>query len=259
MADSVLEFYQQLAPDYHLIYADWSQAIERHGNALDRLIRARYSGPPLAVLDCASGIGTQAIGLAARGYTVHATDLSPAAVERAAAEAAARGVALTVGVADMRSLDTQVEGAFDVVLACDNAVPHLLTDDDLRAAARHMRAKLRQTGLLLISIRDYDHLTLNRPPATTPQVVDDDSGRRIVFQVWDWADDGVTYKVNLFILRQIEDGWHTAQFATTYRALLRAELSAILDAEGFADIRWHMPQDTGYFQPVVTARPEKQE
>jgi 2-polyprenyl-3-methyl-5-hydroxy-6-metoxy-1,4-benzoquinol methylase len=143
MPDSTFEFYQQLAKDYHLIYADWTKAIERQGATLDRLIRAQIGGPPLTVLDCSCGIGTQAIALARRGYTVHATDLSPAAVERAAREAAAQGAALTVGVADFRTLETQVAGMFDVVLSCDNSLPHLLTDDDLRRAARSMRAKLR--------------------------------------------------------------------------------------------------------------------
>lgn len=259
MSDDVLHFYQQLAQDYHLIYADWTKAIERQGTALDRLIRARRDvqpdQPPLAVLDCSCGIGTQAIGLAARGYTVHATDLSPAAVDRAAREARAQRVPLTVGVADLRHLADQVDGTFDVVLSCDNALPHLLTADDLRRAAHHMRAKLAADGLLVISIRDYDHLTLDKPRATQPQVFDTDAERRIVFQVWDWAANGQTYTVTLFILRDRGGEWTTAHYATTYRALLRADLSAILDRAAFTDVRWHMPQDTGYYQPIVTARP----
>ncbi|NDJ77986.1 MAG: class I SAM-dependent methyltransferase [Chloroflexi bacterium] len=256
MSDSVLAFYEQLARDYHLIFADWARAIERQGSALDRLIQAHMNRMPLTVLDCACGIGTQAIGLADRGYTVHASDISPAAVERAAQEADNYGVPLTTGVADMRTLAAQVEGTFDVVLACDNAVPHLLSDDELLQAAQHKHAKLRPDGLLLVSIRDYDHLTLNKPRATQPQVFDDEAeGRRIVFQVWDWAADGSGYTVNMFIMRQHGSRWDTAHHATRYRALLRAEYGNILAQAGFDDIRWHMPQDTGYYQPVVTARP----
>lgn len=255
MSDDVLQFYQQLAQDYHLIYADWKKSTERHGIALDRLIRSRLGAPPLDLLDCSCGIGTQSLGLAARGYRVHATDLSPAAVDRAKQEAAVQGITLTTGVADMRRLDSQVEGTFDVVLSCDNAMPHLLDEEDLRLAAQAMRSRLRPSGLLLVSIRDYDHLILDKPRATEPQVFDDTDGRRIVFQVWDWAENNQTYTVNLFILRDTGGTWHTAHYATHYRALQRAELSAILEQGGFTDIRWHMPQDTGYFQPVVTARP----
>lgn len=251
---SVLQFYEDLAASYHLIFANWAETIERQANVLDRLIRAHGIAPPLDVLDCSCGIGTQAVGLAGRGYTVHATDLSPAAVARAADEAARRGVTLTTGVADFRTLAEQVAGAFDVVLSCDNAVPHLLTDADLRRAADNMRAKLRPGGLLLISLRDYDHLAMERPRSIQPRVYDDPAGQRVVFQVWDWAEDGQTLVVKMFILQQSGADWQLQHYTTPYRALLRADLNAALDAAGLVDLRWHMPQDTGYYQPVVTAR-----
>src|SRR6185369_9466891 len=117
MDDSVADFYNRLAGDYHLLFADWDRAVRRQGDILDRLIAARLGPPPQRVLDCSCGIGTQAIGLAERGYVVHATDLSAAAVERAARESDRLGVPLTTGVADLRDL-AQVEGTFDVVLSC---------------------------------------------------------------------------------------------------------------------------------------------
>ena len=137
MNDSVERFYDQLADDYHLIYADWQQSISWHSRVLDQIIHARLGPLPISVLDCACGIGTQAIGLAARGYDVHATDLSAVAVARAKREARALGVSLTFGVADMRALQTQVEGVFDVVISCDNALPHLLSDEDLLVLSQH--------------------------------------------------------------------------------------------------------------------------
>jgi hypothetical protein len=38
-----------------------------------------------------------------------------------------------------------------------------------------------------------------------------------------------------------------------YRALQRGELTPILQDAGFVDVRWHMPDDFGYYQPIVTA------
>lgn len=73
----VVDFYDGFAADYHLVYGDdWESAVERHGEALARLIRG-LRPEALDVLDCSCGIGTQAIGLARRGYRVHGTDLSP--------------------------------------------------------------------------------------------------------------------------------------------------------------------------------------
>src|SRR5207249_4230913 len=134
-------FYDRLAGAYHLIYADWRKAVARQGAVLDRLLRTYLSDGPHRVLDCTCGIGTQAIGLATRGHSVHGTDLSAASVERAAREAATFGVSPTFGVADVRALERDVTGEFDAVITCDNSLPHLLTDDELDAAARNMRAK----------------------------------------------------------------------------------------------------------------------
>jgi SAM-dependent methyltransferase len=249
---SVTRFYDDLAADYHLIFADWRAEVLRQGDILDRLIRSLKGGPPLTVLDCACGIGTQAIGLALRGYTVHATDISPAAVERAKAEAESFGAALTFGVADVRTLAEQVHGTFDAVIACDNALPHLLTDADLAQAARSMAATLKPGGLLLASIRDYDRILQERPTATLPQTHDGPDGRRVTFQTWDW--DSELYTLNHFILKQDGDGWQTAHRATQYRALRRVTLTAALEAAGLDDVRWHTPEASGYYQPVVTAR-----
>jgi hypothetical protein len=85
-------------------------------------------------------------------------------------------------------------------------------------------------------------------------VFDDPQGQRVVFQVWNWQPDGRTYQVHLFILRDTAGTWQTSHYAATYRALLRDECTAILHAAGLQDIRWHLPEATGYFQPLVTAR-----
>jgi SAM-dependent methyltransferase len=258
MQDTVLKFYESLADDYHLLFADWKKEVRRQGEVLNTFIRRHLGMGPLTALDCSCGIGTQAIGLALYGYRVHATDASPAAIARARKEAEAFEAALTFEVADVRALNAEVAGKFDVVLSCDNALPHLLTDADLLLAVRQMRTRLRRDGLLLAGIRDYDQAVQDQrqpaPTATPPRVFDDAEGRRIIFQIWDWADDRRTYTLNHFILRQRQDEWQTNLLTTEYRALQREEFSAILRAAGFADICWHLPAESGFYQPLVTAR-----
>src|SRR5688572_5261176 len=100
MPNEVLGFYEGLASEYHLMFLDWKQEVQRQGEILDAFIRHQSVREARTVLDCACGIGTQAIGLATRGYRVHATDLSPLAIERATREAAALGAHLTLEVAD---------------------------------------------------------------------------------------------------------------------------------------------------------------
>jgi methylase of polypeptide subunit release factors len=254
MSNDLVDFYDQLAPDYHLIFADWKSSVLYQAEVLNKLIQAETGRPGLSILDCSCGIGTQAIGLALNGYTVHATDLSQAAVKRAAREAKAFNVSLTTGVADFRDLAAQVEGSFDVVITCDNSLPHLLTTEDMRRAAQNIGAKLKPGGLLLLSIRDYDQDIQDKPHSTRPSVVDSLEGRRIIFQVWDWLPGGNIYLLNHFIIKQNTAGeWQTACRTTHYRAWQRAEISEVFNQTGFLNIAWHFPEQTGYYQPILTA------
>lgn len=255
MEESVLTFYDHLAEDYHLIFEEWTRAISWQGETLSRIIRSKLTTPfteATTLLDCSCGIGTQAIGLAKHGFKVTATDLSPVSVARAKKEAATRGIELNVGVADFRSLAKDVAGLYDVVLSADNAIPHLLTDEDLWKAASNMYAKLHSEGLLLVTLRDYDELVQSKPRATEPRIFD--QGKRMIFQVWDWEEASNIYLTNHFIMQEIDGEWKTKHNKTRYRALLREEFSRILTEAGFSSIEWHMPAETGYYQPIVTAR-----
>jgi len=65
MAEGVKNFYDQLASNYHLIFEDWEASIRRQAAVLGAILE-RECGPAstVKVLDCACGIGTQALGLA---------------------------------------------------------------------------------------------------------------------------------------------------------------------------------------------------
>ena len=252
--NSLTQFYDRLAEDYHLIYQDWDQAIHRQARALDNVIQDRFNASKrsLSVLDCSCGIGTQSIGLALLGYRVHGTDLSRKAVERARKEANRLGAVLTFDVAEFCELEDRIEGLFDVVIACDNSLPHLLKDEDLLQATRVIRSKLKPNGLLIASIYDYDSI-FEKKPTTTPLKHFDDSGkRRIILQIWDWNSDGRTYKFQHFVIKEDGEGWQTTCRTAEYRALLRSELSEILCQAGFSGVSWLFPETSGYFQPVVT-------
>src|SRR5262249_11484987 len=156
--------------------------------------------PPLDLLDCACGIGTQAIGLALRGYRLHATDLSGPALQRARREARSRGALLTFAQADLRELGRSVACRFDVVICCDNSLAHMMTRRELARAVRSIYARLKPRGLFIASIRDYDRIVQERP-TFTPQALARTAGDlRLAFQHWNWHRDGRTYDQHLFIV-----------------------------------------------------------
>ncbi|WP_328771171.1 class I SAM-dependent methyltransferase [Streptomyces sp. NBC_00286] len=249
----VAHFYDQLADDYHLIYADWDASVVRQGGSLDTIIRARLGEGARAVLDCACGIGTQAIGLALRGHRVTGSDISRAAVGRAVREAAARGVRLPAVVADMRQLPFN-DGQFDVVVCADNSLPHLLTEENVCTALAAMRRVLRNGGLLLLSTRPYDEILASRPAATPPSVSWTEVGRTIGFQLWDWHDDGEHYDLEHFQLVPDGDDWYVRVRRVTYWALGQRQLTRFVTDAGFSEVSWESPESSGFFQPVLIAR-----
>lgn len=248
MSDSVLAFYDHLATDYHLIFADWDESVMRQGQELHTILESLDAGKPL--LDCSCGIGTQAIGLAKLGYQVQATDLSPMSIQRARKEATRFDVQINFNTADMRELESVITDTFDVVISCDNAVPHLLSDADLLQAASSIYNRLNDGGIALISIRDYDAVLETKPQTTPIRILEHENDKWLTFQMWEWHGD--IYTLHQFIL--VEDNlaqWQTKHQVTQYRALRRAELTAMMEQAGFQQVQWHL---TGYYQPILTAR-----
>lgn len=252
MAEEILSFYEPLAEHFHLIFDDWDKSIERQAGILNPLLAAQGCGHPSKILDCACGIGTQALGFASFGHRVVASDLSRAAVNRATREAESRGLDISFYVSDMTSLTEIADGGFDLVVALDNALPHL-TSDQLACAIGAVASKLKSNGLFLASTRDYDTLIVERPTMQPPAFYGGEGKRRIVHQVWDWIDEG-RYTLHLFITRQYDQAWTTHHFVSEYRALQRSELSGVLQSTGFQDVRWLMPAESGFYQPLVLAR-----
>ena len=237
-----------------LIFENWEVSMARQAETLGPILE-RESGPAgtIRVLDCASGIGTQALGLARLGFTVTVSDLSPRAVARARAEALQRGLDIHSFVADIRDLTAVAESDFDAVICMDNALPHLESPEELVRALGQIRRKLRPNGLLMASIRDYDRLLEEKPVVQGPSFYSDQGRRRIVIQVWDWLDDR-RYVFHLYITRETATGWHTVHAAALYRSLTRHELSTALKDASFRNVRWLLPAESGFYQPIVLAK-----
>ncbi len=250
---SARDFYDDLAPDYHLIFPDWDASMARQARVLDALVQRQLGPGAHRVLDCACGIGTQAIGLTRAGHRLVGADLSPVAAARAVTEAAARGVALPAIAADMRALPF-APSAFDAVVCADNALPHLLTAQDVTAALRGMRRVLREDGLLILTVRAYDEIRRTRPASAPPQVTQTSDGRAITFQLWHWHEDGERYDLEHFQLVPAGSTWTVRVRRTTYWAMTGRQLTDLVSEAGFTHLTWHTPTTSGYYQPVLTAR-----
>ena len=247
------DFYDALASEYHLLFEDWWSAAQWHGQVIADILATRGTTAG-RVLDCTCGIGTQALPLAALGYRVTGTDVSRAAVNRARAEASARGLHAEFHVSDVRDVHRHGAAPFNVVISCDNALPHLLTTQDMERALRSLHSCLRPGGLLLVSLRDYDSLRITQPRGLPIQVYGDVGSRHGSGQFWTWSADAEYVDIELFTLTETAAGtWQARSGTTRYRALHRATLEALLMSVGFHTAEWLLPDVSGYYQPIVIA------
>ena len=126
-------FYNKLASQYDKLFLDWQATIHEQAAILDNIFRRNGFACTANILDCACGIGTQAIGLATLGYHVTASDISQGELAEAEKRAVDKGVTIRLERADFRSLSEVFTEAFDIVIAMDNALPHMLSKEDLDA------------------------------------------------------------------------------------------------------------------------------
>lgn len=244
-------FYDHLASHYDKLFLDWDAATREQAVILDRLFQNNGLDRSACILDCACGIGTQAIGLAAIGYTVTASDFSQGALAEARERAEKHHVQIAFAQADFCALSEIFPQQFDIILAMDNALPHMLTGEALGAAIKSITGQLADGGMFVASIRDYDALLLNQPPYSPPYIHNTPGGQRVAFQTWHWEGD--CYKLIQYIIED-SDTLQVHKFSCQYRATRRAELTQLLNANGCSNVTWLFPEDTGFYQPIVIAR-----
>ena len=244
-------FYDHLASQYDKLFQDWQATTQEQALILDGLFRENGFESPARILDCACGIGTQAIGLAALGYDVTGSDISDGELAEAKARAETNQVKIRFEHADFCALSETFSDPFDIVIAMDNALPHMLSADALEAAVRSITSQLAAGGLFVASIRDYDALLASKPPYSPPYIHQTAGGQRVSFQTWEW--DGDHYKLIQYIIED-EKTLQTSKFACEYRATRREELTNLLRAHGCSSVEWKFPEETGFYQPIVVAR-----
>lgn len=250
--DKIIQFYDEMADYYHLIFQDWDISIQRQASILNHMFEKLNITRNDTILDCACGIGTQALGLANLGYNITGSDISEGEIERAKKEAAKRNLCIDYFAADFCNLSAVFQKKFDVIIAMDNALPHLTEPKQLKQAASSIYARLNTGGTFIASVRDYDSILSDKPHSPEPYILNLPNGRRVAFQIWDW-DDGDIYHLTQYIIEDGDD-LQIHKFASVYRAITKAELTGVFNDAGFRNIQWLMPEQSGFYQPIMIAQ-----
>lgn len=242
------EFYTQLTPLFHLIYPDWDAAMEAQGEMLTGIIHDEWGSSVHSILDVSCGIGTQSLPLAARGFSVTASDLSDSVVARARREARARNLEIEFSVCDMRSAHVHHGGPFDVVICAGNSLPHLMDDAEILAALKAMWACASSKGGCIITMRQYDQEERGTG-LFKPFRVREEGGRRYtIFQVWDFEGDRYDFSM-YFIEEDLEkSGIKTHVMRSQYYAVSPNRVLELMRQAGFEGVH---RVDDGIEHPAI--------
>jgi SAM-dependent methyltransferase len=241
------DFYDELAPLYHLFFEDWNASIRRQGQQLSGILRREWPDCH-SVLDVSCGIGTQAIALAIQGYRVRGSDISKQAVERAKAEAVVRGQSIEFSICDMRKAHAHHGTGSDLVISCDNSVPHLLSDLEIALALEQMHACLRPGGGCLLTVRDYEREPRGKNIVKPYGARVEDGMRHVAIQVWDF--DGDQYDLTIyFVQADLSTRVVTSRaLRSRYYAIGATRLCELLVEAGFSNVK---RLDDVFYQPVI--------
>lgn len=152
--DGDTAIWNRFAKYYDLIYQRYDY--QRECAFLDQVFHEYGHGTVQRLLDVACGTGSHDVILAQRGYKVVGVDASPVMIAQANAKAAQHGVNVAYHVQDMRAL--QVSGPFDAALCLFGGFDYLLSDADVHAFLRGLRAVLKPDGLFLFECFNVEGL-----------------------------------------------------------------------------------------------------
>ena len=247
----VQTFYDNLTSHYDKLFLDWESAIHEQAKILSNIFQIYGFNDSAKILDCSCGIGTQSIGLASLGYSITASDISGEEIKEAKKRAEKNNVNIRFVFADFCALSDTFSEKFDIIIAMDNSLPHMLTREALSTAVQSIVNQTADGGIFIGSIRDYDALLISKPPYSPPYIHKTENGQRVSFQTWDWIDDN--YKFTQYIIDD-EDTAEINKFECEYRAIRRDELTNLLIANSCRSVDWKFPDETGFYQPIVIAK-----
>ena len=211
----------------------WPQRIEREWPFLERILA---TAPSRRVLDLGCGTGEHARRLAAAGFEAVGVDASESMLEKAREEPLPDNLRFVLG--DMRDLGSAVEGSFGGALCLGNALPHLLTDDDLRRFATGLRERLLPEAPLILQILNYDRIFAANERSLPLNFRPDPDGEIVFLRLMTPQPDGTLlfYPTTLLLRPGHEPAVEVKHTREVHlRGWKRGEVEAALEQAGFTE------------------------
>jgi len=184
------------------------------------------------VLDCHCGTGFHCAMLAGMGYDVEGVDASPHMLDVARENLRARGLDVRLHRCDVKEM--RPGRSFDCVLSMGNSLPHEFGDENLLASLRRMRESLRDGGLCVVHIENYDRLYAEGDRFIPTRYSRTPTGAEAFIFAIDYLEDRVVFNI-LSIIEK--DGLPRFNVDTVeYNPVSLAKMRALMREAGFRDL-----------------------
>lgn len=260
------ETYDDFSQDYDL-FVNWEARLAAEmpfiQNCLERI--GTSTSQPLTILDTACGSGMHAIELARRGYSASGADISPKMIAKAQENAKSNDVRVPFKDSAFGTITQHFKGEtqfpFDLILCLGNALPHLLSIEQIQSALWDLGNSMQPGGFLIFQNRNFDAICQKKERWIAPQ------GRKIGKEEWvflrfyDFDSDGlITFNI-MRLHRSGQESWQQRISTTRLYPLKRDVMVGLLEDSGFSEITCYGLMDLNHpFNPdtsenlVVTAR-----
>lgn len=182
------------------------------------------------VLDCACGTGQHLYMLSKLGLRVFGSDYSSSMLSVASKNLEEHGEDIPLRQCDFRELEKAYTEKFDAVVCLTTSLPHMHTDEDLLAALRSMKERLKTNGLLILT-QGTTHFTLSLPSIEV--VINRDDFSRVFVK----EQDNEFQTVHVLDLYHSKDRLENNQYDVVYKIILDDDYRKLLTKAGFDDIK----------------------
>ncbi len=224
--------FEDMAEDFDDLFSDVNELTELEGEALHRVLEPYHVS---TVLDCACGTGVQAIGLARRGYSVAASDISPAMVAKTRHKASQEGFNIELKESDFRDLNPWSGRKFDAVVNSGNSITLVADETDVLQALQSMVGRMKSSGGIgIVGIHNYHGLRQDSADFYLRYVISHPDEFRLVADLRKF--DHKRVEVNNIFVRHHNERWDFKTHKKSYLLLDIARLKPLMIKAGFNEV-----------------------
>lgn len=209
------------------------------------------------VLDCSCGTGIQALGLAALGYRVSASDISNKMIAIVKSKAKQSQLQVEAKRADFRNLRPWAGRRFDAIISGGNSLSVLGHLNEIDQVLKSAMGLLNQNGVVIIGCRDYGLLRDDRETMLPRRSGFRDGNPEWIFDLRLFGSERVRV-INMFV-RVVNGHWRLRSFVKSYLYLSANELAVQMKLAGLSrvevlDVKGMKPYEGGEWYLVVGAK-----